>query len=167
MFFKDISNWSKQKLRGLNILFSLLHFIAIVLIPIIITSVNYELFSNSEGGLKLTAVGAIVVVILGLYAYIQMKKVIEDLPQIKIGQQRFKFTIQAILSLLPIIIIIVGLEFAKKDFMTAVNVITWCSVSFGCGVLIDGLFLKYIKAELSLRSKALELVEIEKRKKMV
>lgn len=167
MFFKNIENWTKQKLRGLNILFSLLHFTALVLVPVIITGVNYRLFSNSTGGLKLTAVGSIIVVILGLYAYIKMKKVIDDLPEIKVGQQRFKFTIQAILSLLPIIIIIIAIQFAKKDFNTAMNVLQWSSVSFACGILIDGLLLKYIKAELTLRSKALELVEIEKRKKLV
>ena len=167
MFFKDISNWSKQKLRGLNILFSLLHFVALVLIPIIITGVNYKLFSKSEGGLKLTAIGIIVVVILGLYAYTKLKKAIDDLPQIKLGQQRFKFSIQAILSLMPIVIILVALNFAKNDYLIAINVIKWCSVSFGGAILIDGLFLKYITAEIKLRAKALELVEVDKRRKLV
>lgn len=167
MFFKDIEIWSKQKLRGLNILFSLLHFVALVLIPIIITGVNYKLFSKSEGGLKLTAIGIIVVVILGLYAYTKLKKTIDDLPQIKLGQQRFKFSIQAILSLMPIIIILVALNFAKNDYLIAINVIKWCSVSFGGAILIDGLFLKYINAEIKLRAKALELVEVDKRRKLV
>lgn len=167
MFFNDISNWSKKKLRGLNILFSLLHFVALVLIPIIITAHNYKLFNKDDGGLKLTAVGIIVVVILGLYAYTKLKKVIDELPQIKLGQQRFKFTIQAILSLLPILIILVALNYAKSDYLIAINVIKWSSISFASAILIDGLFLKYISAEINLRSKALELVEVEKRKKLV
>jgi hypothetical protein len=167
MFFKDISNWNSKKLRGLNITFSLLHFVALVLIPIIITGVNYNLFSKSEGGLKLTAVGIIVVVILGLYAYTKLKKTIDDLPQIKLGQQRFKFSIQTILSLMPIIIVLIALNFAKNDYLIAINVIKWCSVSFGGAILIDGLFLKYISAEIKLRAKALELVEVDKRRKMV
>lgn len=166
MFFKDIENWSKQKLRGLNILFSFLHFVALVLIPVIIVGINYKLFETA-GTYKLTAIGIIVVVILGLYAYGKLKKVIDDLPQVKLGQQRFKFSIQAILSLIPIIIILVALNFAKNDYLIAINVIKWCSVSFGCGILIDGLFLKYIDAEIKLRAKALELVEVEKRKGLV
>ena len=167
MFFKDIECWSKNKLRGLNILFGFLHFVALVLIPVIITGVNYQLFTKNSGGLKLTAIGVIVVVILGLYAYGKLKKVIDDLPQVKLGQQRFKFSIQAILSLIPIIIILVALEYAKNDYMIAINVIKWCSVSFIGGILIDGLFLKYISAEINIRAKALELVEVEKRKGLV
>lgn len=166
MFFKDIESWSKKKLRGLNILFGFLHFVALVLIPVIIVAHNYKLFETA-GGFKLTAIGIIVVVILGLYAYSKIKEVIEDLPQIKLGQQRFKFSIQAILSLIPIVIILVALEYAKNDYMIAINVIKWCSVSFIGGILIDGLFLKYLKAETKLRAKALELVEVEKRKGLV
>jgi hypothetical protein len=79
----------------------------------------------------------------------------------------FKFTIQTILSLVPIAIILIGLEFAKKDFMIAVEVIKWCSVSFVGAILIDGLFLKYIHQEVDLRMKTLEMVEIEKRKELV
>ena len=167
MFFKNIDKWNKKKLRGLNILFSLLHFIALVLVPIIIVGVNYDLFTKTEGGFKLTAVGIIVVVILGLYAFVKLKKVVDNLPQLKHSQQAFKFTIQTILSLVPIAIILVGLEFAKKDFMIAVEVIKWCSVSFVGAILIDGLFLKYIQQELDLRMKTLEMVEIEKRKGLV
>lgn len=167
MFFSNISKWSKQKLRGLNILFSLLHFVALVLVPVIITGVNYKLFTKEEGGFKLTAIGIIVVVILGLYAYIKIKKVIDDLPQIKLGQQRFKFTAQTLLSLIPILIILFALNVAKTNYLIAINVIRWCCVSFICASLIDGLFLKYIAQEISIRTKTLELVEIEKRKGLV
>jgi hypothetical protein len=96
-----------------------------------------------------------------------LKKTIDDLPQIKLGQQRFKFSIQAILSLMPIIIVLIALNFAKNDYLIAINVIKWCSVSFGGAILIDGLFLKYINAEIKLRAKALELVEVDKRRKLV
>lgn len=166
MFFKGIDKWSKGKLRGLKALFSFLHFTALVLIPVIITGVNYKLFETG-GTYKLTAIGIIVVVILGLYAYGKLKEVIDELPQVKLGQQRFKFSVQTILSLVPIVIILVALEYAKNDYLIAINVIKWCSVSFAGAIVIDGLFLKYIKAELSLRNKALELVEVEKRKGLV
>lgn len=166
MFFKDIETWSKKKLRGLNILFSLLHFIALVLVPVIIVADNYKLFDEG-GNFKLTAIGIIVIIILGLYAYIKLKKVIDDLPQLKLSQQRFKFTIQGILSLIPIIIIIVALEYAKTDYSIAINVIKYCSISFGCAILIDALFLKYIAQEIAIRNDALKLVETEKRKGLV
>lgn len=166
MFFKDLSKWSKNKLRGLNFLFSFLHFVALVLIPVIIVSVNYKLFEKA-GTYKLTATGIIVVIILGLYSYIKLKKVVDELPQIKIGQQRFKFTIQTILSLMPIIIILFALNVAKTNYLIAINVIKWCSVSFAGALVIDGLFLKYIANEYKLRGEALKLVEIEKRKGLV
>jgi undecaprenyl pyrophosphate phosphatase UppP len=166
MFFKDIDKWSKKKLRGLDFLFSFLHFVALVLVPVIIVATNYKLFETA-GTYKLTAIGIIVVIILGLYAYIKLKKVIDDLPQIKLSQQRFKFTLQSILSLFPIVIIVVALEYAKSDYLMAINVIKWCSISFGCGILIDGLFCKYIAQEVNLRTKTLEMVEIEKRKGLV
>ena len=167
MFFKDIDKWSKSKLRGLNFTFSLLHFITLVLIPSIIVGVNYGLFTKEEGGFKLTGVGIIIVVILGLYAFTKLKKVIDNLPQLKVGQQAFKFTLQTILSLVPVAIILVGLQLAKADFLTAINVIQSCSVSFIIAILIDGLFLKYISQEVDLRNKSLEMVEIEKRKELV
>lgn len=167
MFFKNIDKWSKQKLKGCNITFTLLHFIALVLVPIIIVGCNYGLFTKEEGGFKLTAIGIIVVVILGLYAFVKLKKVVENLPQLKHSHQVFKFTIQTILSLIPIGIILIGLEFAKKDFLIAVNVIQWCSLSFTIAIMIDGLFLKYIQQEVDLRAKTLEMVEIEKRKELI
>lgn len=166
MFFKNIDKWSKKKLRGLNLLFSFLHFVALVLIPICVVGHNYKLFSNYNG-LKLTAVGIIVVVILGLYSYIKLKKVIDELPQLKLSQQRFKFSSQGVLSLIPILIICAGLEYAKNDFHIAIIVIRWCCVSFIGAILIDALFLKYIAQEINIRTKALEMVEIEKRKKLV
>lgn len=166
MFFNNIAIWTKKKLRGLNVLFGLLHFIALVLIPVIIVACNYKLFAKADG-LKLTAMGIIVVIILGLYSYLKIKKAVDKLPQIKLSHQRFKFTLQTILSLVPIIITLFALNVAKNDFNTAINVIKWCSVSFIGGVLIDGLFLKYFEQEIAIRSKALEMVEIEKRKGLV
>lgn len=167
MFFKEIDKWSQKKLKRVNGLFTLLHFIALVVIPIIIVGFNYQLFSKEEGGFKLTAIGIIVVIILGLYAYFKLRKVINDLPQIKKSQQCFKFTSQMILSLLPICIILAGLQLAKSNFLLAIEVIQWCSISFVGAVLIDGLFLKYIHQEVSIRAKTLEVVEIEKRKGLI
>ena len=166
MFFKNISNWDKKKLRGLNLLFSFLHFIALVIVPVIIVSINYKLFTK-ESGIKLTAIGIIIVVILGLYAYNKLKQAINELPQIKLSQQRFKFGIETILSLMPVIILIIALKFAQSDFNVAIKVIKGCSVSIIIASLIEGLFLKFTRAELSLRNKALELNEIEKRKGLV
>lgn len=164
MFFKDIETWTSKKLRGLNVLFSFLHFIALVLIPIIIVGTHYDLFTKEEGGFKLTGIGIIVVVILGLYAYIKMKKVVDGLPQIKLTQQRFKFSLQAILSLIPLIILLVAINYAKTNYELAFKVAKYCLISFASAVVIDGLFLKYIDQEKAIRTKTLDLVEVEKRK---
>ena len=166
MFFKDLSKWSKQKLRGLNILFGLLHFTALVLIPVVIVAINYKLFEKVDG-FQLTATGIIVVIILGLYSYIKLKKVIDGLPQVKLSQQKFKFSFQTLLGLMPLAIVLFALEITKTNYLIAINCIKWCSISFVGALLIDGLFLKYIDQEVALRTKTLELVEIEKRKGLV
>ena len=51
--------------------------------------------------------------------------------------------------------------------MIAYTTFTYCLISFTIAELIDGLFLKYLKAEYSLRAKAMEVVEIENRKGLI
>ena len=168
MFFKNIGTYNKKKLRGLNIVFSLLHFIALVIVPIIIVCTNYKIFQQSNDvGVKLTGVGIIMFVVVGLFAFIKLKNAVAELPQITFKQQRLKFTLQTIFSLIPYLLITLLLFYAKTNVMIAYTTFTYCVISFTVAELIDGLFLKYLKAEYSLRAKAMEVVEIENRKGLI
>ena len=167
MFFKNLETFDKKKLRMLNVIFGILYFIASVVVPIIIVGINYNLFQSVEAQTKLTAVGVICLIILGFYAYNKMKNAIENLPQLTHKQQCFKFTIQMFIEMMPFAIIGVLLFFAKNETQVAFNTFGACMIAIGVSKLIDGLFCKYLKAEYDLRNKSLELVEIEKRKKLV
>lgn len=167
MFFKNLETFDKKKLRMLNVIFGILYFIASVVVPIIIVGINYNLFQSVEAQTKLTAVGVICLIILGFYAYNKMKNAIENLPQLTHKQQCFKFTIQMFIEMMPFAIIGVLLFFAKNETQVAFNTFGACMIAIGISKLIDGLFCKYLKAEYDLRNKSLELVEIEKRKKLV
>lgn len=167
MFFKNIGKYNKNKLRGLNILFGLLHFVALVLVPTIIICTKYKIFQHNELTIKLTGVGLVLFVVLGLFAFIKLKNIVADLPEITYKQQAFKFTLQTIFSLIPYLLITMLLFYAKNDVIIAYNTFTYCLISLGIAELIDGLFLKYIKAEYKLRAKAMEVVEIENRKGLI
>lgn len=167
MFLKNIGTYNKKKLRGLNIIFGLLHFIALVIVPTIIICTNYQIFKHNEIAVKLTGVGIILFVVLGLFAFIKLKNAVADLPQITYKQQCAKFTLQTIFSLIPYLLITLLLFYAKTNVMIAYTTFTYCLISLGCAELIDGLFLKYIKAEYNLRAKAMEVVEVENRKGLI
>ena len=96
MFLKNIGTYNKKKLKSLNIIFGLLHFIALVIVPIIIICNNYQIFKNNDVAVKLTGVGLIMFVVLGLFAFIKLKNVVADLPHVTYKQQTFKFTLQTI-----------------------------------------------------------------------
>lgn len=167
MFFKNLETFSKKKLRMLNAIFSILYFIAALLVPIIIVGINYQLFTRTEATTKLTAVGVICVIILGFYAYNKFKNAIDSLPQLTHKQQQFKFTIQMIVEMIPFGLITVLLFFAKNEVEIAFNTFSSCMIAICISKLIDGLFCKYLRAEYELRYKSLELIEIEKRKELV
>ena len=167
MFFTNIESYGKKKLRMLNAIFGILYFMASVVAPVIIVGINYELFKKTEATTKLTAVGIICVIVLGFYAYNKLKTAIDSLPQIKHNQQCFKFTIQMFIEMIPFIIISLLLFFARNEIDTAYKTFSQCMISIFISKFIDGMFCKYLKAELDLRYKALEIVEIEKRKELV
>ena len=167
MFFQNIESYDKKKLRMLNAIFGILYFITSVIAPVIIVGINYELFKTTEATTKLTAVGIICVIVLGFYAYNKLKNAIDSLPQIKHNQQCFKFTIQMFTEMIPFIIISLLLFFARNEIDTAYKTFSQCMLVIFISKFIDGMFCKYLKAELELRYKALELVEIEKRKELV
>ena len=164
MFFKNISEWSKKKLRIWNLICVFLYLIMVLVIPIIIVCTRYRIFKETSATYKLTGFGIIFFIILGIYGYIKVRKMINKLPQITLQQQRVKFTLSMFFNLIPSLLLILAFWFTKDNVNLAYKTMLDCVIAIACATLFDGLFCKYLAAELEIRNKALELNEIDKRR---
>lgn len=167
MFFKNIDTWSKKKLRTVDIVANLIYIVLLLVIPIIIICNEYDIFTNTTATYKLTGVGIIVFVLLGLYAYKLLKENVDKMPQVTLNQQRFKFTLKGIFALMPLLIITVGFALVKDDLVLAYNTFNKCMWLMIAANVFDMLFLKYIEAEKDIRADALKINEVEKRRNLV
>ena len=167
MFFKDIKSYSKATLRTLKITFSLLYILFLLVIPVAIVCYKYHLFSKHSEGYSITGAGLIFFIIMGVFIYKRIKKAIERLPELTYNQQKFKFTFQSIVNLLPLFLILIAMLLVADDIKIAYNTFKLCLIFLIIAELIDGFCLKYIDAEIDLRRKALEQKEIEDRKDKV
>ncbi len=167
MFFTNIETYSKKKLLLLSIAFHVIYFLTILVCPIITISFQYKIFENVPAHLKLTGIGLILFVSLGMYCYIKLKEMVGKLPQITLGQQRLKFTLQTIFSCLPLSIILLALAMTKSSIDVAFKTFQYCALFILGANFIDGFFLKYISAENDLRIRAQELLEIDSRKELL
>ncbi len=164
MFFSDIGNYSTKKLLILNIIFSILYLGFLVIGPISVICFKYQIVERIPTSIKLTGIGLILFVAVGLYAYLYIKKLIRKLPEIKLNQQRIKFTLEMILDCFPVGLFLLAIAMTKDNVNKAFETVSYCSVFFLAAQVIDGLFLKYLSAEKSMRNKAVELIEIDIRK---
>ena len=167
MFFKNIATYSKKKMLALTIICNLIYVALLVVGPSIVIGCRYAIFSTVSAKYRITGIGAILFVVVGIYAYLYLKKLIRKLPEIKLSQQRVKFTLEMIFSVFPLIILIIGIVIARDEAGRAIDTLFMC-IGFFIGALVfDGLFLKYIDAENDLRKKALLNKEIAKRENFV
>ena len=167
MFFKDIKSYNKATLRTLKIIFSSFYIIFLLIIPVTIVCCKYHLFKKHTTDYSITGVGLIFFVILGIYVYKKIKKLLEKLPELTYSQQKFKFTMQTFVNVIPLILILIGMFLVADNIKVAYETFSLCLIFFIFAEIIDGFCLKYIDAELELRKKALEQKEIEDRKDKV
>lgn len=167
MFFKNISEWSKKKLRIWNLICGFLYLIMVLIIPIIIVCTRYRIFKETSATYKLTGFGIIFFIILGVYSYVKLKKMVAKLPQITLKQQQVKFSLDMLFSLIPYILLILAFWFTKDNVSIAYKTMLECVISLTAATLFEGIFYKYIQAEYEIRSKALEMNEIDKRRSRV
>lgn len=167
MFFNNIASYSKAKMRVLTIICNIIYVGLLVVGPSIIIGCRYAIFGTSSAGVKLTGVGAILFVIVGLYAYIYIKKLMHKLPDISLNQQRVKYTIEMVLNLAPMLILLIASILVRDDITKAFNTLLMCFGFFIGAIIFDGLFLKYIEAENTIRKKALLNKEVTKRESLV
>jgi hypothetical protein len=168
MFF-DLSNLSKKQFNSIRIIFELIHILLLVVGPSIVVCTKYKIFEKTVANptIKLTGVGIILVVILGLYFYTKIMQTINKFPEIKLSQQRIKFTIQMLFGMLPVGLILIGLILAKDNVNLAFDTAIMCLGFILIAKLFDGLCLKYVHAELTLREEAAKFNEIQSRRNKV
>lgn len=164
---KNISTFTKREINGLAIVLNLLYFALMVVIPTIIVCSQYNLFYKAETMTKLTGVGIIVVVILGIYLLTKCKDAINNLPEITYKQQCLKFTIQLALAGFVFFVIFWAFIMAKDNIDLAYKVFVRCLISIAFGYVVDLGFLKYVNAELKIRQAALFDKEKDKRKGLI
>lgn len=164
MFFKNIDTYSNKKLFILNVFFNFIYFIFLVVCPIITISIKYKIFEKVPEHIRLTGIGLILFVIVGLYIYLKLKEIVEKLPQNKSRQQKLKFTLRMIINIIPFFLIILALSMTNDTIDIAFDTFRYCIIFFLVSIIIKGLFLDYLEAEKEIRNKAQELIEIDKRK---
>lgn len=167
MFFKDIKSYDKATLRTLQIIFTSFYILFLLIIPVTIVCIQYRLFEKHSTGYSITGAGLIFFIILGIYIYKRIKKLLNKLPEITYNQQKFKFTAQTLVNLIPLILLLIGMFLVADDIKTAYRTFKLCLIFLVFAELIDGFCLKYIDAELELRKEALKQKEIEDRKDKV
>ena len=163
MFFKDIAEWSKRKVFWMDILFSAIYIIFMIVIPIIIIAVNYGAGETVEKSKRLTSWSLILILIVAVVGIFAISKLARKLPDETFKQQTVKYTLELVQSLILPVLGLVALHQFKVNFDLAYTVLSWCIVSFICGILVDGLVLKYIDKELSFNKELDHRAEIEKR----
>ena len=80
MFFKDIAEWSKRKVFWMDILFSAIYIIFMIVIPIIIIAVNYGAGETVEKSKLLTSWSLILILIVAVVGIFAISKLARKLP---------------------------------------------------------------------------------------
>ena len=163
MFFKDIAEWSKRKVFWMDILFSAIYIVFMIIIPIIIISVNYGAGETVEKSKLLTSWSLVLILIVAVVGIFAISKLARKLPDETFKQQTVKYTLELVQRLILPVLGFVALHQFKVNFDLAYTVLSWCIISFICGILVDGLVLKYIDKELSFNKELDHRAEIEKR----
>lgn len=163
MFFKDIAEWSKRKVFLMDVLFSAIYIVFMIIIPIIIIAVNYGAGETVEKSKLLTSWSLVLILIVAVVGIFSLSKLARKLPDETYKQRTIKYTVELVQSLILPVLAFVMLHQFKVNFDLAYKVLSWCIVSFICGILIDGLVLKYIDKELSFNKEIDHKAEIEKR----
>lgn len=165
----NLENFSKKKFILFSIISEIVYFSLLVIGPTIVVCVNYDLFEKTSElqTIKLTGVGLILIIVLGIYAYSKIIRFFRKLPETKLYQQRIKFTAQMLFGLIPYVLIYAATLFAQDNINLAIDTLLSCLIYMILAVIFDGLILKYVDAESKIREEAARMNAIESRKDKV
>lgn len=162
MFFTDIANWTKSKLRTFWIVFNVLYLCATLVAPCIIVGCKYQIFVHVSQ-YKLTGWGMVLAIFVFIVGIRTLNKVLKNLPESTINEQRVKYTCLGVKALAIPIFVLIIMRLFKSNFDLAYETLWWCLLCYTIGILIDYLCIHYLDRELELRKKAKEVNEINKR----
>ena len=161
MWFSEIDKWSRKKLRTNYLIYGALYLVFALIIPTVIIGVKYNLIKSSS--VRLTGVGLILVVFVAVFLLKGLKRAILNLPQDELKEQRFKYTILMIYSLMLPVGGILLLNLIKANVTLACDTLIKCLASIIFSIMIDYMTLKYLETEYSLRNEAKHQIAVNKR----
>ena len=166
MFFKDIDTWDKGKLRLMWLIFNALYLVATLVVPTIIVGCRYQIFVHVSQ-YKLTGWGIILTIFVFIVGIRTFAKVVNNLPESSLNEQRLKYTLLGLKALaIPIFVLIIMHQF-KTNFDLAYSTLWWCVFCLTFGIAIEYTCIKYIEREMYLRRQSKEQKEINKRADLV
>ena len=163
MWFKEIENWSQKKLKIQWLIWNIIYLVLMIIVPVIIVSTKYNL--SKESSTKLTLVGFILIIFISVFLFKYGKRLLNKLPQVKKGQQIFKFITMLFINIMIPVLGLILIHLIKQNVNLACETISYCLYSIIAGIVLDHLTIKFIEAEFDLRAKADEYIEVQKRVK--
>jgi hypothetical protein len=165
----NLENVSKKKFLLITIISEIIYLTLLVVGPTIVVCTKYKIFQKVQESetIKLTGVGLVLIVILGIYLYSKIVRFFRKLPETKLYQQRIKFTAQMIFGLIPYGLVYIAVMFAQDNINLAIETLLTCLIFMMASVVFDGLCLKYVDAEAKIREEAARQNAIDSRKDKV
>ena len=161
MWFSNIENWSPKKLKVNFLIYGFIYLAFALIIPVIIVGIKYDLIKSSST--RLTGVGLILIVCIAVFAFKGLKRLLNKLPEEELKEQRFKFTILMIYSLMLPVGGILLLNLIKTNVNLACDTLIKVLASIIVSVMLDYTTLKYLEVEWDLRTEAKHQIAVNKR----
>ena len=166
-FFKNIDTWENSKLKKVKWACNLLYLIAVLIVPIIITMINYSLFEKASATVKLTGVGIIVLLIVVIWGYKKINEVIDTLSDSTYKERCLKYGLKWVFSAIPYIALIIAMALVKDELTRAYNTLFGSIICWAVATTIKHLFIDFITSEVKLRNDAVKDNEKLKRRKFI
>lgn len=165
MFFKDLSQWSKNKIRLYISIFGLLYVTLSTIVPVIIVGTKYELFTKSD--FKITAVGLIVIIFVASFGMDAVKWGINKMSEEDRKSQNLKYSIELLVAMVFPALALWVLHLIQKNIDLAVSTLQMCLYSYMLGLMVKFMFLKSLFNEYDLFAEAQHLKRVEAKKSLV
>lgn len=166
----DLKNLSKNNFRIVNLTVYIVYFLLILVVPLIVIGVHYELFSETteeDLGMHLSGWGLVFIGVVGAIGLVTLRKVIDKIPEAGIGSARLKYSLNFLTELIGPAIVIAILFFMKDNFDRAYGCAKDIVVVYIAAAAYKWLLLSSVQRESRLRDKAREVNEVDARRGVV
>ena len=164
----NLEKLSGKQLAGMTFLHGFLYTLFTLIIPCIIITVKYDIFTSAEKGMRLTGIG---VMILLAFLFIGLGKLKKQIEAIPIAAQGWKAKARALLMfiyniILPIIILVLA-YFVQENIIVALTVIRLSIISILVGSVENLILGSSVQRENAARNNASTMKEAKKREDKV